>query len=262
MAAGRDGRLLLHCFAGCRYAEIVAALTRLKLWPPAGAACGAGPERNDYQAEVLRLWRRAVPAAGTLAERYLRARGLTLAPPPTLRFLPSALHRPSGTRAPALIAAVTRHGRRGLAAVQRTYLATEGCGKAALDPARMTLGRCLGGAVRLGPAAPVLIVAEGVETALTAMQATGIAAWAALGTAGLRNLILPPPPLARRVIVAADNDASGAGLAAADAAARRWRAEGREVRIAHPPRPGTDFNDVLMNKTATNSKEVSHEQTR
>lgn len=42
------------------------------------------------------------------------------------------------------------------------------------------------------------------------------------------------------------SDVSGAGERAARKAAHRWLAEGRRVRIAMPPEPGSDFNSVLL----------------
>jgi putative DNA primase/helicase len=57
--------------------------------------------------------------------------------------------------------------------------------------------------------------------------------WATLSTSGLEQVELPPA--ARRVLILADNDASGAGLRAAEAAARRLRAQGRDVAIACRP---------------------------
>ncbi len=85
------------------------------------------------------------------------------------------------------------------------------------------------------------MVGEGIETCLAAMQATGMPAWAALSTSGLRALDLPP--VLRDGIVLADGDSSGE--AAARNCAGRWRQEGRRVRIARPA-PRLDFNDVLM----------------
>jgi len=85
------------------------------------------------------------------------------------------------------------------------------------------------------------MVGEGIETCLAAMQATGDPAWAALSTSGLRTLDLPDS--VHDVIVLADGDAPGE--AAALDCARRWKREGRKVRIARPPR-GCDFNDLLM----------------
>jgi putative DNA primase/helicase len=80
------------------------------------------------------------------------------------------------------------------------------------------------------------------------MVATGLPAWAALSTSGLVALVLPPLPLASTVIILADNDPTGAGEHAARHAAQRWLGEGRRVRIAMPPEPGTDWADVLLKK--------------
>lgn len=49
-------------------------------------------------------------------------------------------------------------------------------------------------------------------------------------------------------MIAADPDP--AGRAAAQAAAGRWLAEGRRVRVATPDRPGQDFNDLLRARPA------------
>ena len=65
-------------------------------------------------------------------------------------------------------------------AVHRTFLGRDGAGKAPVEPQKMMLGPCRGGAVRLSPIADVLMVGEGIETCFAAMQATGRPAWAAL----------------------------------------------------------------------------------
>jgi DNA primase len=107
----------------------------------------------------------------------------------------------------------------------------------------MMLGLCRGGAVWLGLAGDGLMVGEGIETCLAAMQASGRPAWAALSTSGLRALDLPRD--VRDVIVLADGD--DPGEAAAQDCAWRWKREGRRVRIARPPQ-GMDFNDLLMHR--------------
>ena len=71
------------------------------------------------------------------------------------------------------------------------------------------LERAAGGAVRLVPAQEALLVGEGIETCLAAMQATAQPAWAALSTSGLIGLRLPP--IVGSVVILADNDSSGAG---------------------------------------------------
>jgi phage/plasmid primase-like uncharacterized protein len=110
------------------------------------------------------------------------------------------------------------------------------------------LGRVAGGAVRLGEAAETLLIAEGIETGLSAMQASGLPVWAALSTSGMTSLALPP--IVRTVVILADHDANGAGERAARIAAARWLAERRRACIALPPELGSDFNDVLLGKTA------------
>jgi hypothetical protein len=184
-----------------------------------------------------------MPADGTLAEAYLVSRGLHLPPTPTLRFH-TGLKHPSGGIWPAMVALVTRGSDNTPLAVHRTFLARDGAGKAPVDPQKMMLGPCRGGAVRFAAPGDVLMVGEGIETCLAAMQATGNATWAALSTSGLRALDLPED--VRDVIVLADGD--DAGEAAARDCAWRWKRESRRVRIARPPK-GLDFNDLLVGRT-------------
>ena len=142
---------------------------------------------------------------------------------------------------PAMVALVTRGTDDTPLAVHRTYLARDGRGKAPVEPQKMMLGPCRGGAVRLAALSDVLMVGEGIETCLAAMQATGLPAWAALSTSGMRSLDLPHQ--VRHIIVLADGD--DPGEAAAQDCGLRWTREGRRVRIARPPQE-SDFNDLLL----------------
>lgn len=197
-------------------------------------------EDRTRTAAAMCLWRAADSARGTSVETYLAARGIRVAVPDSLRFH-DALPHPSGGTWPAMLALVT-NGRDGTPmAVHRTFLARDGGGKAPVRPARMMLGPCGGGAVRLADAGDVTMVGEGIETCLAAMQAGDLPAWAALSTSGLRGLDLPEEM--RDVIVLADGDL--AGEASAEAAALRWKRQGRRVRIARAPQ-GMDFNDLLL----------------
>jgi putative DNA primase/helicase len=197
----------------------------------------------DRIATALNIWRAALPAADTLVETYLRSRGIKLTPPASLRFHP-ALQHPSGRLWPAMIALVTRGTDDKPVAIHRTFLARDGRDKTPVVPQKMMLGPCLGGAVRLGNANPDgwLMLAEGIETTLSVMQACGLPGWAALSSNGLRNLTLPPA--AKMVLACADNDANGVGRRAAHDAAERFLREGRRVRVSTPPTPGMDFNDM------------------
>jgi hypothetical protein len=192
----------------------------------------------------MRIWNAAASASGTLVATYLRSRGIVMAPPPTLRFH-SGLKHPSGGIWPAMVALVTRGSDDTPLALHRTFLTRGGGGKAPIDPQKMMLGPCRGGAVRLAGFQDVLMVGEGIETCLAATQATGRPAWAALSTSGMRALDLPDD--VRDVIVLADGDEPGE-VAARDAASR-WKREGRRVRIARPP-SGLDFNDLLLGRAS------------
>jgi putative DNA primase/helicase len=201
------------------------------------------PDQDARRSEIaLAIWQSAKPAQGTPVETYLASRGIDLPPPDALRFHAGLKHA-SGGIWPAMVALVT-HGETGLAiAIHRTFFARDGGGKAPVNPAKMMLGPCRGGAVRLAQPGALLMIGEGVETCLSAMQATGHPAWAALSTSGLRTLDLPRG--VRDVIVLADGDETGE--AAAKDCARRWKREARRVRIARPP-TGMDFNDLLLDR--------------
>ena len=250
-----DGKLLVRCHASCEQEQVIAALRTRGLWNDSGPrflrgipgrAVRVRVDEDDVKrsAAALAIWKSAKPPQGTLAEVYLASRGLHLPVPAALRFHPGLKH-PSGGIWPVMVALVTNGADGTPIAIHRTYLARDGGGKALIDPQKMMLGPCRGGAVRLAEPCEVLMVGEGIETCLAAMQATHHAAWAALSTSGLRSLDLPRE--VRDVIVLADGD--DPGEAAAQACAWRWKREGRRVRIARPPQ-GLDFNDLLTGRSS------------
>jgi hypothetical protein len=253
---GSVGKVLVHCHAGCNQWRVIAALRARGLRdenvyrkdrfirPAPRGADMSQPDRDDTKRSkaALAIWQSAISADGSLVETYLASRGLHLPPPKTLRFHASLKH-PSAGIWPAMVALVTRGSDDTPLAIHRTFLAHDGNGKAPVDPQKMMLGPCRGGAVRLAPPGDVLMVGEGIESSLAAMQATGHPAWAALSTSGLRTLDLPED--VRAVIVLADGD--DPGEAAARDCAWRWKREGRRVRIARPQQ-GMDFNDVLVGR--------------
>lgn len=251
-----DGRLLAYCHAGCDFASIIDALRRLGLLPGRGtyfpppetdlerirAAKAAEAIKRERQA--LACWRETRPIRGTMAEAYMRHRGITCDLPETLRFHPNCWH-PSAKRLPAMVALVEGAAR---LAVHRTYLRPDGSGKADVTPNKAMLGSVAGGSVRLTEAPGLLAVAEGVETALSV--ASGLlrgpaTVWAALSTSGLQTLRLPVR--AARLVVATDGDA--AGRAAGYALAERAHALGWAVSLLPAP-DGHDWNDVLCEKAA------------
>jgi hypothetical protein len=251
---GDDGKVLVCCHAGCIQNAVITALRQRGLWtgkglrqskhPTPSAAARSDLNREDIKRSksALKIWQSARPAKSTVVETYLRSRGIHLPVPRTIRFSPRLKH-PSGGFWPVMVSLVTHGVDDSQQAIHRTFLARDGSGKAPIDPEKMMLGACRGGCVRLGGAGRHLMVGEGIETCLAAMQARGIPAWAALSTSGLMGLDLPKA--VRDVIVLADADE--AGKAAARGAALRWKREGRSVRIAFPSE-GMDFNDMLLGR--------------
>lgn len=193
---------------------------------------------SDRTADALAIWANASPAVGTLAEAYLRWRGLDLPIPDSVRFA-SLRHR--GREYPVLVAAVTGADDR-MTGIQRTYLADDGRGKANLTTHKLSLGKVRCGAIRLAPAAGELVVCEGIEDALTLQQELGVAAWAAAGASMLSSMRFPR--VVRRVTIGGDND--DAGRASAAKAAEAFALRGVEARIMYPASGAKDFNAELM----------------
>ena len=205
--------------------------------------------RNNHETDHARrmresgfaIWAAAAPIAQTVGEQYLRSRAIRCPLPTSLRFLAKLEHWPTRQVLPAIVARVSAVDGAFLG-VHLTFLTTDGKSNASLGGKRkLMLGGTRGGAVRLGEPAGELTVAEGIETALSVVDATGCPTWAALSTSGLVALEIPSDVITIRI--AADGDAPGA--VAADSAARRWRAEGRRVLVRPAPQ-GLDFNDVAM----------------
>ena len=73
-----------------------------------------------------------------------------------------------------MVALVTRGSDGTPVAIHRTFIALDGVAKAPVDQAKMMLGPCRGGVVRLADPSDVLMVGEGIETCLAAMQVTDI----------------------------------------------------------------------------------------
>jgi putative DNA primase/helicase len=97
-----------------------------------------------------------------------------------------------------------------------------------------------GCAVRLVPAAKTLGIAEGIETALSALALEGIPTWAAINTALLSKF--EPPAEVSELVIFADRDEGG--LLAALTLAERLQGRVR-FRVRTPRAPANDWNDVL-----------------
>lgn len=242
----RDGdeAPLLKCHAGCRSSAVVDALRRRGLWPiPDKVLRKREPSRTaENGIWAVRIWREALPIAGTIGELYLRTRGIADDLPPTLRYARNLKHRPTGLFFPAMIAAVQSPART-ITGIQRTFLKLDGSGKATVSEAKLSLGAMGHGAVRLAAAGEVLGIAEGVETSLSVTALFGLPCWASLGAERLGRIGLPAE--VRRVVICGDIGSEAAAYRARD----MYMRQGREAEVRFPA-VDKDFNDVLMKRRA------------
>ncbi len=251
LANGHDGRLLLYCYAGCSFREIIQALIRIGLlgkqaydhtlsFSKQFCADLKQAKRKAEKAKVI--WQQSQPIKNTLAETYLRMRGITCDLPADLRFHSKCPH-PSGVTLPALVALVKGAGS---FAIHRTFLKDNGC-KTDQKPAKAMLGSVTGGAVHLSQDNPKhLVICEGIETGLALLSGLltePVDLWASLSTHGMMHVNLPKTKA--RLTIAMDGNDAGR-KAGFTLAARAYR-QGFEVFIMQAPY-GLDFNDVLILK--------------
>jgi hypothetical protein len=174
------------------------------------------------------------------AGKYLRARCLeAFIGHPALRF---ALY--GGWNCgpvPCLVSRVL-HVRRGLSAVQYTPLLWSGSGRDK-EFNRKTIGVRKGGAVWINNPRPdeEVVIAEGLETLLSALLILNLRCGAAVLGTDFVNLVLPAS--AQRIVIAADNDEVGRSTAAHGC---RFLRRGRQARVIMPASEGQDFNDVWV----------------
>lgn len=203
------------------------------------------PAPSGSSEAARRLWRMTHPLIGSLAETYLRGRGIAdLRGTANLRFHPNCYWRPEGDGStetwPAMIAAVTDLNGK-ITGSHRTWLTRDGSGKAPVDPPRKAMGDLLGHAVRFGEAQDVMAAGEGIETILSLRQALPMMPMISALSAGHLAAILFPPHL-RRLYIVRDNDP--AGDVARDSLVDRAIEAGIEA-ITLSPMMG-DFNDDLV----------------
>lgn len=231
----RIGRvaLLFKCFAGCDTLDVIRAIRRLDLAIPASAQNGINPPSplSPSVGASERIWDTSIAVDGTNGARYLLGRGLR---PPwlDLRYHPrTPLGRGRGVVfRPAIVAAV-REGRR-LTAIHRTFLDARTARKAPdLDNPRRMLGRPAHGAVQLAQPVRTLGLAEGIETALAAMQILRIPVWATLGAERAGRIRLPD--CLERLVLLFDNDP--AGWKAEQRARDAYRRPGLSILTRWPP---------------------------
>lgn len=178
---------------------------------------------------------------------YLKSRGLNpayLGPLLTdIRGSNRILHGPTGDRCRGMLALIRDPAGEPIS-IHRTYSHNSKRKKRVMPPTKTIAG----GAIRLGEPNGELIVAEGIETALSASEMYGgTASWAAISADNMTKIVIPGA--VERVLIVADNDQSFAGQKAAFVLANRLGIqEKKKVRVVMPRQMGTDMNDVIKNR--------------
>ncbi|EER4134500.1 toprim domain-containing protein [Escherichia coli] len=185
---------------------------------------------------------------GTTGEAYLQGRGILQLPTESVRFCDRQIA--SGREYQALYAIAT-DDKGSLCYLHRTLL--DGDRKANVEAAKkMTALQELPGlqyaksvAIRLYPVSSTLGIAEGIETALSCRQIFRCNVWSTMNSGFMEKFIAPPG--VNHLIIFADNDAHGAGLAAAFKCGHKNLMSCNDVEkvsIRWPDLP--DFNDMLI----------------
>jgi len=188
------------------------------------------PLMNKVNA-ALEVWREAIPARRTLAEAYLKKRGLVLPADvdgAAARFIEQTAFRDGEVlvQLPALLTLMRDPITGEPCGVQRTPLAPN-AGKHPLG--RRMRGRA--GVVMVTPdrAADTggLHIVEGFEDALAALAFGYAPVWACMSAGAIERFPLISGVECLTIIA----DGDEAGVSAAQACAARWRQAGREVRV-------------------------------
>jgi hypothetical protein len=248
---GHSG-LLLNCKkSACSFSDVLRAMGvagKRREGDRPFAKVDQASEGAKTSGYAEKLWQESLPTQATAAEVYLgHSRKIGCKLPASLRFNRFTWHGPSRQNLPALIARI--EGGTGFA-VSRTYLRSDGSGKADLpkDLQKMMLGGAKGGHVALQTGSGSLVVAEGIETALSlpCLFDLGPATiWAALTAVNLRTVQLPAA--SGHLLIATDGDE--AGQRSGEALAARAARLGWTVEFLTAP-AGKDWNDVLLEQVA------------
>ena len=197
--------------------------------------------RPDHSHEIARILSGCQALAGSVAETYLRSRGLADPACPDLLFNADLTDFETRRGWVGMVAVVRDGTGEPTGGIHRTFLLDDGSAKA--PPGKKMLGPVAGGSVWLAPLPQDgrIGVAEGIETALSAQAIFGVPTMAALSADGLRRWQWP----AGTSHVSIFADAGEAGVQAAAGLADRLNMTNIPSAIVVPLH-GDDFNDDLQ----------------
>lgn len=220
----------------------------LPQWTPIERAKAQAEDRLERLAdeELARRWfKEAVPISGTPGETYLRARGISLSPPDTVRFS----HVPSwrnpetgewGRKRPAIICGA-QDVSGAVVGIQRIFFVHDSPSLGKAD-CKLSFGSVRGHALRLGPVEETIVLAEGPEDGLSiAQEGPGFPVWVPFGTGNMPAVEFPPQ--VRSLIIAGQNNT--AGRVAVEKTVIAALDRGLAVSQVYPAAHFDDWNDQL-----------------
>jgi hypothetical protein len=213
---------------------------------------------EDRLHKALAIWE-GLSESGTrfapLLKSYLNARGIKEVPATARATMPPEyLGREDREQAmshdPGMVLPV-RNEQGEFQGIHVVWLNADMTAKCETGPQRQSYGLIKGNFVQLmdwDNPPNTLLIGEGAETTLAAMQVTGLPGIASAGAGMMQHL---DPPRCGRYIILADNGDTGQQAASALASRLLTQFPERAVHIATPDRPegskpGYDWNDALM----------------
>lgn len=231
--------VLFHCFAGCSQADIMAALARHGGYVRPTERDTVPPVRRDLAPLARELWSKALPIAGTPAQRYLEIR--KIAHSTIGRYDPASLVYEGGKklRLPALLLPIIEH--RQVVALKRIFVDRAGNKNANLVDPKRTLALPRGGAIQIGNIeADHLNLAEGFEEAESVIRMFGLpGCWSVNGVEQYARLLIPDH-IRTITVYSQHGSAAIQGLAKGET---NLTASGRRLSVELPP-IGGDWNDA------------------
>lgn len=256
-----NGKILYICRAGCSQSNLTIELKRRfpQIFTKKNSnnivPLKSSKITKEEYAKIL--WQQGTHPANTQVENYLKKRIPTIdinKIPNCIKFAPNLKHALTKKYFPCLLASFTSFPSYTVDSLTRIYLNNDGSDKADVEPKKTILGVVNGRAIVIDKPTEQLIIAEGIESALSIREIVNgqIPVWSAVTAPNLGNIKLPPLPLASELIISCDYDE--AGIKAAFKLATKAKKEGRIVQIIRPIAPYTDFNDAYLNALKNKSK--------
>jgi putative DNA primase/helicase len=262
---GDKSPVVIHCFGGGRDhdREVIAYCRKKGIWPTSvtlsreQTSTNSEAKRSDEEKRkyAIGVWNRLRKSRGKefapLLKGYLGKRGINAVPKTAMMTLPIQYKDSQIVSHDAGMVLPIRNADGKLCGIHATWLNGKADGLREEEPPRQSYGQVKGNFVALSrikydKPPDDLIIGEGVETVLSAMQVTG---FYGIATAGAWNKAIPPQ--CARYIVLADNDSAGQNGARDLARHLCQLFPASTIQIATPTKPegaksGYDWNDALL----------------